>query len=139
MGCLLAEFKLTAMLYGGRREGTTVFWVAPLCTPPLLLSLSFLHLSLSLSLSHRRNLERFFGSSCVVRWSAHTCISEDFTGKYASPDENIIFFLEEENKQNHTKTHTRSRSAITVHKVLCLTWTGIYTSNTAVNTVRRLQ
>lgn len=70
MGCLLAEFKLTAMLYGGRREGTTAFWVSPLCTPPLNISFSlflsflplsaslYLVLSLTLSLSHRRNLER---------------------------------------------------------------------------------
>ncbi len=62
MGCLLAEFKLTAVLYGGRREATTTFWVVPLCTPPLTLSPPLcLALSLSLFLfhSHGGNLERF--------------------------------------------------------------------------------
>lgn len=48
MGCLLAEFKLTAVLYRGRIEVTTAFWVAPLCTPPLNLSLSVFSLPLCL-------------------------------------------------------------------------------------------
>lgn len=38
MGCLLAEFKLTAMAYWGRREGNAAFWVSPLCTLPLTLA-----------------------------------------------------------------------------------------------------
>lgn len=57
MGCLFAEFKLTAMLYGGEEGGYHCSWVAPLYTPPFLIH-GPKAFSLSLSESHRRNLER---------------------------------------------------------------------------------
>lgn len=96
MGCLLAEFKLTAMLYGGRRgRGTIAFWVATLCTP-------YHAVSLSLPLNLRRKiLERYFGSRCVVRCSSHL------------PQKSSRVL-------NRKIKQTRSRSAVTLQKVLSL-------------------
>lgn len=63
MSCLLAEFKLTAVLYRGRIEVTTAFWVAPLCTPPLNLSLCLFSPTLScFPLSRGGNLYCFLDS-----------------------------------------------------------------------------
>lgn len=98
MSCLLAEFKLTAVLYRGRIEVTTAFWVAPLCTPPL-------NLSRSLSfLSHSVLFPSFSWGKFVLlfgfRWSVHSWTLKNFTGKDAQSDENIFF---SSSKQIHNK------------------------------------
>lgn len=86
MGCLLAEFKLTAMLFGGgRREGrggggcglvAAVFWgLSPLHSPPLLP-----HFHFPLESREEKNTERFSGGRrCAARWSADL-----FVRKYAA-------------------------------------------------------
>lgn len=65
MGCLLAEFKLTAMLFGGGRWGeggccglvAAAFWgLFPLHSPPLLP-----HFHFPLESREEKNTERFSG------------------------------------------------------------------------------
>lgn len=126
MGCLLAEFKLTAMLYEGRREGTTAFWVAALCTPPLAFSV-FVSRSALLPLSRSLNLT---GEIWNASWIQVCCevVSSlrdlgRFHGKICQTKTFFLFFLGGKNirrKLIHKKTPARSRSAVAVQKLLCL-------------------
>lgn len=133
MGCLLAEFKLTAMLYGGRREGTAAFWAAPLCTPPLTLPVFLSHsvlLSLSRSQSHGRNLDRFLDPGVL---SGGQLTHGRFHWKICSakPNENIFFFLRGKKLSrnlNHKKkkkpTYNAKVSSYCAERAVL--WTGIY-------------
>lgn len=84
MGCLLAEFKLTAMLFGGERRGKVggggLVWLpllfgglSPLHSPPL-------HPHFHFPLEKQEEKKNTFqGRACAVRWSA-----DGFVRKYAA-------------------------------------------------------